>query len=361
MDDKYSQIVIEWKEFSLPKYYERDSTVNVHSIQDLILTIYGPRKAGKTYFMYQLIDTLKRKNNINPENIFFLNLEDDRLFPLSTHDLDLLLEKFEELSKLSSRQKKYLFLDEIQNLENWSKWLLRIYSKRKDIQLIISGSSAKLLSKEIATELRGSNVSVELLPVSFKEYVHSKAITITNHRNLFYSKEKIGIKKLFNEYFSYGSYPKILFEKPDKELKKEILQNYFETMLLRDIAERHNIRSISALKTLAKLMFNSIAKEFSYNKITNNLTNIGFSLSKTTIIEYISYFEDAYLFFQNMNYFSSLKKQLASIKKIYTLDTELLRSVSFRVFNDTSLSLENLVYIELKRRKHDIYYYTDII
>src|SRR3989344_6564924 len=148
----YKQIVTFWKEFNIPSVINRDIEVNIDI--DFITTISGPRRAGKTYYCFQLINQLIKKK-IPMENIFYINFEDNNLIGAESQDLDKLLEMFFEMQDIDQKQKIYLFFDEIQNVNNWDSWIRKIYDVRKDIKLILTGSSSKLLSKEISTKLRG--------------------------------------------------------------------------------------------------------------------------------------------------------------------------------------------------------------
>ncbi len=345
----YQQIIVQWKEFDVPETLPRDKNIDLNS--DFIITITGPRRAGKTFFCFQLINQLKVK--ISKENILYLNFEDEKLLGIEAKDLDKLMEAFYELSTAEKNQNIYLFLDEIQNVKNWDNWVRRIYDTQKKIKLILTGSSSKLLSREISTGLRGRSINVEIFPLSFKELLTWDKIPY-NIKTISRSKEKIGVKKRFHKFLADGSYPAII---KDNNLKENILQTYYESMIFRDVIERNDIKEIKKLRVLANLLFESATKEISYNNLMNKLKSLGFNISKNTVINYISYFEDAYLFFQNLKYEYSITKQLGAVKKVYCIDNGLLNAVSFKFSKDAGKLLENLVFIELKRRGNEIYYF----
>lgn len=347
---EYKKIIVQWKEFNIPKTLPRNIPISFE--HNFITTITGPRRAGKTYLCFQLIKKLLDKE-ISKENLLYINFEDEKLIGAEANDLDKLLDSFFELSEPDKKQNIYLFLDEIQNVNNWDAWVRRIHDMYKNIKIILTGSSSKLLSKEISTKLRGRVLNIEVFLLSFKEHLKWKNISY-NPKTILHSKERFAIKKEFSSYLFDGGYPALLVNKIPKEI---ILQNYFDSMIFKDIIERHRIKEIKKLKILVKLLFESTTKEISYNKLANKLKSLEFSLSKNTIIEYISYFEDAYLFFQNMKYEYSLTKQLGSIKKIYCIDNGLLNSVSFKFSEDVGKLMENLVFVELKRRKKEVYYH----
>lgn len=334
--------------------YVLDRDINVNLNVDFITAITGPRRAGKTYFCFQLIKELAKK--ISRENVLYINFEDERLIGIEANNLNELLDAFYEMSKIDKNNNIYLFLDEIQNVKDWDIWARRIYDTKKNIRLILTGSSSKLLSREISTKLRGRVINIEVFPLSFKELLKWKNIDY-DLNTISYSKHKIEIKKLFNSFLFNGGYPIINIEK--KISKDEILQKYYESMIFKDVVERYRIKEIKKLRVLASTLFDSATKEISYNKLANKLKSLGFNINKNTIINYISYFEDAYLFFENLRYEYSTVKRLGSIKKIYCIDNGLLNAVSFKFSQDVGKLLENLVFIELKRRKKEVYYHRD--
>src|SRR3989344_585718 len=346
----YKQIITFWKEFDIPKALERAMSVDVNT--DFIITITGTRRAGKTYFCFRLISQLLEKG-ISKGNILYINFEDNKILGAESKDLDKLLETFFELSLINKKQKIYLFFDEIQTVKNWDSWARTINDTRKDIQIVLTGSSSKLLSKDISTKLRGRVLNHEIFPLSFKEILNWKNVRY-DLKNVSYSKDRIEIKKLFFSFLNNGGYPAII----SQDLQKEnILQSYYDSMIFKDIIERYKIEDVNKLKALGSMLFESVSKEMSYSKLANKLNSIGFKTSKNTVIEYLSYFEDAYLFFQNLKYEYSLAKQLGSIKKIYCIDNGLLNTVSFKFSDDFGKLLENMVFIELRRRNEQVYYY----
>ncbi len=347
---QYKKIIVQWNEFKIPETLPRDISISLN--HDFITTITGPRRAGKTYLCFQLIQHLFEKK-ISKENVLYVNFEDEKLLGANANDLNGLLDAFYELTDVNKNQNIYLFLDEIQNAQNWDVWVRRIYDTDKNIKIILTGSSSKLLSKEISTKLRGRVLNVEVFPLSFKEYLKWKKIKYAL-KTISYSKERFEVKKAFKYYLVNGGYPALT---ANDVPNKQILQSYFQSMIFKDVIERYNIKEIKKLKVLVNFLFESISKEISYNKLANKLKSRGFSLSKNTIIEYISHFEDAYLFFQNLKYEYSLTKQLGSMKKIYCIDNGLLNEVSFKFSEDIGKLMENLVFVELKRRKKEIFFH----
>ncbi len=354
IDEKmnYEKIIIQWKEFELPKTNPRHIEINLN--QDFITTIIGPRRAGKTYFCFQLINK-QLKNGTSRENILYINFEDEKLLGATVEDLDKLYSTYREIFNIAKDQNIYLFLDEIQNVKNWDSWVRRISDTMKNTRLIITGSSSKLLSSEISTKLRGRTLNFVIFPLSFKEILQWKNINY-DLKTISYSSQNIEIKKQFREYLMGGGYPGIIFETVPHE---QVLKNYYDVMIFRDIIERYKIKDVKKMRVLASLLFDSNSREISYSKLANKMNSIGFKISKNTIIEYIYYFEEAFLFFQNLKYEYSLGKQLGAIKKIYCVDNGLLNAVSFKFSEDLGKLMENLTYLELKRRNKEVYYHRD--
>src|SRR3989344_4803403 len=348
----HKEVIINWMEFKIPVLHRRSHNISLES--DFIITISGPRRAGKTFICFQIIEELIKKG-VSRNNILYINFEDNKLIGADSNDLEKLLEAYFEIYNLDKNKKIYLFLDEIQTVKNWDSWIRKIHDINKRIKLILTGSSSKLLSKEISTVLRGRVLNKEIFPLSFKEIVLWKGLKY-DFKILFYSKDKIEIKKLFNNFIQDGGYPAVTYQKVNRE---EVLQSYYESMIFKDIVERYKIEDVKKIKMLANLLLESTSKDISYSKLANKLKSIGMNTSKNTIIEFLSYFEDAYLFFQNLKYEYSQGKQLGSIKKVYFIDNGMLNTISFKFSKDTGKLLENLIFLELRRRNKKIFYNRD--
>jgi len=349
---EHKEIISNWKEFNIPDLFRRNHNINLK--EDFITTISGPRRAGKTYVCFQIIKELISKG-VSKNNILYINFEDNKLLGADSNDLEKLLEAYFELYNVDKNENIYLFLDEIQTVKNWDSWVRKIYDINKKIKLILTGSSSKLLSKEISTVLRGRVLNREIFPLSFKEIVTWRDLKY-NLKTLSYSQDRIEIKKLFNLFIQEGGYPAVTYRKVNRD---EILQSYYDSMIFKDIVERYKVEDVKKIRMLANLLLESTSKDISYNKLANRLKSIGMSTSKNTIIEYLSYFEDAYIFFQNIKYEYSLSKQMGSIKKVYFIDNGMLNTVSFKFSEDRGRLLENLVFLELRRKNKKIFYSRD--
>lgn len=310
-----------------------------------IICLTGIRRSGKSTLLLQEISSLKKKK-IKPEQILFINFEDPRLIELlDDKGLEIIFKAYKEL--IYNKGEIFLFLDEIQNVKNWEQWVRTKY-ELKEANIYITGSSSKLLSKEIATSLSGRTIQIEVFPLSFKEFLFFKNINIKTKLEIINSETTI--KKYFNEYLIEGGFPKIV--NLDSENKKELLINYFNTIILKDIVSRHNLRDEEKIKKVSYYLLSNITKLYSINNI-KKLANI--SLEATS--RYIEYLKEVYLIFELNKFDYSLKKQENSLKKIYTIDIGLANKIAFKFSQDFGRLLENLVFIELKRNNKEIYYH----
>jgi len=343
---EFKYIIKEFHEFDFPKIIPRDLNIPETS---KIISIIGSRRAGKTFYFYQIIQNLL-KNDILKENILYINFEDDRLLPLELEELNDLIEAYYELYPDSKKQKKYFFFDEIQNITNWEIFVRRICDKEK-IKIYITGSSSKLLSKEIATSLRGRTLTFHLHPLSFNEFLKFKSIKM--EKNYEYSNQRFKIKNLFEEYLDFGGFPEVALS---EKLKQEILSDYYEMFIYRDLVERFSIRNTRLLKMLTKYLITNISSIFSISSYYYS-TKKEMKVSKETILEYISHLLDINLIYLVPIFSYSLKVQQVNPSKTYCIDTGLRNAVALKFSKDVGRLTENMVYIELKRRGKEIFYW----
>ncbi len=348
MDKIIKTILTEWKEKNIPIIIPRD--INIRDYLNMkvnkIIVLNGFRRVGKTYILYGLANELLKSNS--REEVIYINFEDERI-PLNTEFLSNLLPIADEIF---DKNIKYLFLDEVHNIPNWGKWLRRIYDSQ-NMKIFVSGSSSRMSEKEIPTELRGRFLEIKIFPLSFKEFLKFKKISL-NFKTLEYSsKEKPLILKSLTEYLTYGSLPEAVLI--DKNKKFELVQSYYSTVIKRDIVERYNIKNEESLKILLKLLLDS--KEYSISKSYNNLKGIGCKIGKSTLQKYISYIENSYFAFSIPIFSYKIKDQMQYPKKIYFIDNAFINSISTRFSNNLGRLYENIVAVELKRRKKEFYYW----
>ena len=330
---------------SVPRQFEFPQS------EQMIKVAIGMRRSGKSYFLYQTINALLNQG-VSAEQILLVNFEDERLLPMSVKEMGALLDAFYSLYPENHNRRCYLFLDEVQNITDWHQ-VVRRYYDTKNVQLFLTGSSAKLLSKEIATSLRGRSLSLEVWPYSFREYLAAHQLMIPNKP--FGQKAFDIMQNHLLSYFEKGGFPAVQFM-PSSEWR-ETLQTYIDTVILRDIVERHKVTNIALLKYLINSLLSNAAAPFSVNKFYNDTKSQGYKVGKDTIHHYMVYIEDAYLAFTVPLYSESARAKQNTPKKIYAVDNGLINATSLKIKDRYGKLLENQVYLDLRRQGKDIYFY----
>ncbi|MFQ6136991.1 MAG: ATP-binding protein [Candidatus Hydrothermarchaeales archaeon] len=343
----------EWQEIWVPELKERDIGLEIlpEKIRK-ILTFTGIRRAGKTYMMFQLIKQLSK--SVPKEKVFYVNFEDERIERTKENLTNLI----PILTKLYGNKDYFLFLDEIQVMPEWSRWLRRTYDTYRNINFFVSGSSSKLSSKEIPTELRGRALNCEVFPLSFKEFLRFNDIELERHFE--YSERKLStLKRALGEYIEHGGFPEVVLE--DSILKKKrLVQEYFKTIIGRDIGERHRVKKLYLLHDFLRLLLNT--RDFSVNKSVNIIRSQGKKAGKETLINYTRYAEESYFCFFFPIFSYKIKDQMRYPQKVYFADNSFLTNISLRFSKDYGRLYENLVAIELCRKRAEnplieIYYW----
>lgn len=314
-----------------------------------VVVITGPRRAGKSFLLRQLAKNLIGEN-ISKNDILIVNFEDPGFTELNLKLLDTVYETYREFLKPIA--KPYIFLDEVQEIEHWEKWVRMMHELNK-ARIVISGSNAKLLSKELATLLTGRHLDLIVFPLSFKEYLNFHQIPTENELDLI--SRRIEIKALFHSYLEFGSFPEVVLS----QQKKDILLHYFEDILNKDLIRRFKIRKQEKLKSLAKFYLTNISSLTTFSSIEKYL-----QMSADTIEKFSGYFEQAYFIFFLKRFSYKLKEQEKSPRKVYAMDTGLANVIGFRFTQNYGRLAENVVFLELKRRQAanpdlEIYYWKD--
>lgn len=344
-------ILYEWKEKKLPEVISREIDLsNYIRLQPTkIVAIVGFRRVGKTYLLLHLINKLI--TSIPKEDMIYINFEDERI-PLKTEFLSNLMPVIKQTFK---RRIKFLFLDEIQNIPLWSKWVRRIYDTEK-MNIFITGSSSKVSSREIPTELRGRCLEINLFPLSFNEFLKFQNITIDSLALKYSENEKIKLMNAIEEYIFYGGMPEVVLISEEKKL--ELLQEYYRTVLRRDIIERFKIKNEEGLSALVRLLLNSTY--FSISKTYKNLKSMDYEIGKGTIQRYLSSLENSYFFHPLMIISPKIKQQLQTSRKVYFIDNGFISSLSLKFSKNFGRLYENVVFLELMRRflnKAELFYW----
>lgn len=327
--DILKQIIIDQKEMYLDnplisRDYDLEENVNYCFV--------GIRRTGKSYMMYQQIHNLMN-DGISSLQIVYVNFEDERLLEIGVDDLNTILEIGIEFS--GSKGKPYLFLDEIQNVDGWEKFVRRVADMKYRIN--ITGSNSKMLSKEIASTLGGRFMIVNVFPYSFKEYLSANHIENIMLAQIG-TKKRADIVSQYEQYVTYGAFPELV----DIKNKRPFLNNIYQTVYLQDIITRNKITNDFAVRLILKKIAESVTKALSFNRLTNIVKSAGISIGKQTVINYVGHMLDSYLIFSLQNYAS--KK---TSPKYYFMDTGLL---GLMLLDYKTAQLENLVAVELIRR-----------
>lgn len=340
--DYLKQILLDQKEMYLKegmirRDYELEDTVNYCFV--------GIRRTGKSYMMYQQIRRLLAAG-IRPEQILYANFEDERFLEIGTEDLNLILEIGMETA--GSNQKPYIFLDEIQNIKGWEKFVRRLADMKYKIN--ITGSNSQMLSGEIASTLGGRFMIVQIFPYSFAEYLLALG-KAKDYLQAVSTAVKADLVKVYEEYIKFGAFPEII----NIRNKREYLSSIYQTIYIGDIITRNKITNDFAIRLILKKIAESVMRPISYNRLTNILKSAGLSIGKQTVINYVGYMRDSYLLFTIYSYTAKLAVK-ETVPKYYFMDVGLL---GLLVMDSAAARLENLVAIELIRRygQDNVFYF----
>lgn len=343
-------IIAEWlEEGEIPALVPRSEHAISPESLDRILAVVGPRRAGKTYFMYQLVQALVQSGRYSKEDILFIDFEDYRLGGFTELDMDALFAAFH---RLAGRYPTFLFFDEIQNLPGWNR-VLRTLHNRNRFKIIVSGSNSKLLGGEVATELRGRYEDILMLPFSFREYLRYRDIPFTPAS--LHTPARGNIAAAFDDYIRHGGFPEVVKAASETERRK-LLQSYFKTIFYRDILERYNIKARYVLDALMNDVVETYSTIFSITRFERHLKENGLPGSKRTIANYLLYLREAFFVIANDKFSFSPRRRVMNPKKVYLPDPGF--AALGRPFTENrGRILENVVAIELFRRGMEVYYF----
>jgi len=341
MNDIVRTLALEWSRRRLPAMVGRDLDLAGYAniTPAKIVAVSGFRRVGKTYAMLLLAERLLE--TLSREEVVYLNFEDERI-PLRTETLTGLLPA---LKQANARPVRFLLLDEVQAVPDWSRWVRRVYDT-EDVRFFISGSSSRMSAAEIPTELRGRFLLVKVFPLSFAEFLRFRNLAIDLKAVAFLADEKARLLRALDEYLRWGGLPEIVLADNDRRL--EVAQSYYQTVVRRDIVERNRIKNDEAMKALLRLLVNSVA--YTVTKLHNTLRSLNYVVGKTTLQRYLSYIEDSYFTFSLTAFAPSVKDQLQHPRKTYFIDNVFITSLSTRFSHSTGRLYENLVAVELLRR-----------
>jgi len=344
------RILVDGQRRELPRLTERE--LPLRFIKDMSLAIVGARRCGKTYRTHQLVAELMRKK-VQREDICRIQFNDLRLARLAAEDLVTIDEAYYALyPEKRGRRRVWFIFDEIHRVDGWEDYILYLLEERLH-RVLITGSTSRLLSGRIASALRGKNFSSQLFPFSFGEFIRHYGVA----PDTVSSGGRSHLRKMFDRYLHQGGFPGLL--DLDPALHVELLQNYWETMLLRDVVEAHpheNIR-FSTLSYFAQALASRVACPMTVRGIGVGMTEAGLQVSGETLYRYLQHLEEAFMLVAVPFYSKSERVRNRHYRKVYAVDWALAGSVAPGEGIDLSRRLENLVYVELRRRGYDVYYY----
>lgn len=327
----------------------------LHKLQSILSSgqvsvIIGPRRSGKSFVMRQLAQNLV-DNGVPANQILLLNFEDPRFSQLDTGLLQEIFETYLEYVRPAG--KPYIFLDEIQEVDQWEKWVRTIHELNK-ATVVISGSNAKLLSTELSTVLTGRHLDVRVLPLSFSEFLLFNDLNLREQNDLVLNQPRVN--GLWQDYLTNGGFP----ETAMSDNKKEILFHYFEDLVEKDLARRYHLRKAEKIKELARFYLSNVARPITFTSAGKFL-----GISAATTERFSHYFENAFLCFFLRRFSFTVKEQTKSPRKIYSVDIGLSRAVGFESSPNIGWHMENAVFLELSRRQADnpdleLFYWKDV-
>jgi len=313
--------------------------------------VIGMRRTGKTFFCYQKMQELFA-DGISITQLLYLNFEDDRLIGFTVQDFQAILDvyygKYPELRDTRC----HFFFDEIQSIAQWELFIRRLLDT-ENVQVYLTGSSSKLLSTEIATQLRGRSLTTEIFPFSFPEFLKYHQLFDTPPTK-WGARTVSVLRKAIRDYLEIGGFPEV--QTLERNIRIEVLQGYIDSVLLKDVIERYKVNNVTAIKYLVRHLMNSPGGRFSVNKFYNSLKTMSVKCTKNSLYEYLDHLIDAYLFYRVPIHSRSEKSRMLNPTKIYTVDTGLLNAMTFRNSSNYGALLENLVFMQLRSDGYMIEY-----
>lgn len=349
MKSRISQLIDDFHNRELPEPIPRDHIVS--KISGKAEAIVGMRQAGKISCCYQKMTELISKGT-QKEEILYLNFEDDRLFEFEKKNLQEIVDVYYSKFPHHKDSKCHFFFDEIQRIDQWEPFVRQLL-ETENVQVYFTGSSSKLLVQDSHTGLKGRSKPVEVFPLNFKEFLRYHKLFNSKPRT--FNTQTIAIlRKAVKDYLEIGGFPEV--QTMDCHSRVETLQSYIDSVILKDIVERHKVSNIKALKYLVRSIMSSTGEKFSVNKFYNKMKTLSVKCTKNSLYDYLDYLIEAFVFFKVPIHSRSQKARQINPAKIYTIDTGLINAMTFRTTTNLRPMLENMVFMHLRRRGFDINY-----
>jgi len=343
------ELYSDFYEDQIPEMTRRMATIP--EVPRSATVVLGMRRTGKTFLLYQRMNELLA-SGVSKDRMLHVNFEDDRLMGMTVEDLRYVPDVYYQMFPENRSRLCYFFLDEIQNIEHWEVFVRRMVDT-SNVQVYLSGSSAKLLSKEVATAMRGRSVEIENFPLSFEEFlIHHDYFKTIPHNISSASRSKF--QNAVEKYFSIGGMPAV--QDVSSMVRATILQGYVNTVIYKDVIERHDVPNTQALKFTIQMVFNNPARQLSVRKIADYLKSQQVSVSRETISDYLDWLADAYLLHKVSLCSDSAMKRRTNPDKYYLNDIGIVRAMRIKHALDQGPLLENLVYLQLRRQGFKVEY-----
>ena len=346
------EVMREFYEFGIPEDV-RPRDVDYLEKRNSATVVTGMRRTGKTYATYQRMRALV-DSGIPLERIVHVNFDDDRLKGLKLEHLRLVGDVHAEMFPDAAKERCWYFLDELQDIKGWELYARRLLDSHK-VQLCLTGSSSKMLSGEIATQMRGRSIDVEVFPLSFAEFIRFNSLAKTVPSAPYSARAAGALRHAMKRYLDEGGFPDV--QGDDYRIRVRTLQGYVDAVLYRDVIERHEVPSVQALRYTLEYIKSNFAHKISTRAISGTLKALGISDNREYISDYLDWLEQAYLIYRVPVRTDSLSVRRMNPDKFYLVDTGLARAVTPKSDESRGWLLENLVFLSLRRGDNKIEYF----
>jgi len=343
MDSLFEHLIADFQERSLPRLTAREA--RLPALPGKIDTVIGMRRSGKSWRLFQAMQE-KLDAGVPKQRLLYLNFDDERLYPLTAAELHQIPETWYRLYPDNKGQPCFAYFDEIQNVTGWEAFVRRLLDS-ETLQLTLTGSSARLLSREIASALRGRSLSTELFPFSFGEVLRHQGLEATLSGPIGSHRRALLANRL-RDYLETGGFPEVQGVEPP--LRVRILQEYVDVVILRDVVERHGVGNVAALRALIRQLLGAPANAFSVHRFYNDLKSRGITVSKNSLHDFLGYLEEAYLIQTLTLDTRSERQRQVNPRKVYPIDTGLAQAYWHTPNRNRGWLLETLVFLDLRRR-----------
>lgn len=345
--DSLKYVLREFADRPLPESRPRELSLPTDSGK--VIGLSGVRRCGKTFLFFDTIRHLLA-GGVDRRRIIYLNFEDDRLQPVQAADLDMVLRCLHEVFPEAASGRLYVFLDEVQSAPGWERWVRRLCDT-EDVSVFVTGSSSRLLTRDLSSAMRGRSVTYEVFPLGFREFLAFRGVRYEAYN----ARSESRTRAAFEEYLRWGGFPEVVLAEP--AMRPLILEEYASVMLHRDLVERNAIRNEGLMHAFLRHCFRNTATLLSLSKLHRDFQSQGYEISKNTVFEYFGFLEDAGLIFLLPRHEESVRKQARNPKKLHVIDPGLIGAFKAGADRDVGHKLETAVFLECRRRAREWHYH----